>query len=173
MQENTSLTDLKKFAELWTEMDPALLAYREEAKALRASVSDPGESDSLQTHHDRLIAQRRAQTRLGAILADVRLIRSRVKKLVFDLQAIYDDKFAENVVNDRTGEYMSGKAQDAKYSAGALQEMINLRRAKRMLADVEEVFEYVKDKYYDLGNARSDTDSIIRILTLENSLSRS
>lgn len=166
------MTELARYSELWDDMDSSLKAWRDEARQLREIADDIDLSDSVQDLHEQLVNFRRAQNRTEAILADAGLVRSRVRKLTDDLLAAYEDKFAENVLNDRTGEYQSAKAQDARYKAGALTELRNLRRAKQMLADVEEVFEFVNIKHRGLDSARRDIDSRIRIISLESQLER-
>jgi hypothetical protein len=160
------------YSAMWEGIDPTLKEWREEARELRESVGELNGGDSLQTLHEHLIAARRAQTRLEALMADCALLRSRIRKLLLDLDAVYEDKFAENVLNDRTGEYQSAKAQDARYKAGALSELRNVRQVKNWLTDVEEVYEFIRTKYWGLDAVRDDLKSLVRIISLESQLER-
>jgi hypothetical protein len=163
---------LNKFAAFWEDMDETLKQWRNEAVELRESIPAPSVSDNIHSLHEQIVAARRAQDRLESIVGDLGLLRSRLRKLVAELQAEFDDKFAQNVINDRVGEYSSAKAQDARYSAGALVELRNLRKAKKMLLDVEDVYDYVNLRFRGTDSARRDIDSRIRIINLESQLER-
>lgn len=153
-------------------MDPTLKTWRTEAAELRASVEVSDVTASLDTLHAQLVASRRAQDRLEAILADAGLVRARLRKLVSELEGVYEDKWRDAMNATRIGEYASAKEKDATYATQALQELVNVRRAKRMLADAEEVYDYVQVKHRGMDSARRDIDSRIRMISLAAQLER-
>ena len=160
------------FKQLWADIDPALLNYREEAKALRASVEPPSESDSLDTIHARMVGSRRALDRMEAILAELGLIRSRLRQLVAELQESYDEAWRKAFDSTRVGEYMSAKEKDAQYALKSLDQLASLRKGEKWLNQAEEVYDYVNLKYRGLLSAHRDYETRIRIITLPGGFER-
>ncbi len=164
------MSNLSEFTELWSDMDSMLKGFLSEAKELRDSVPEPQVSDDPHTLHERLVASRAAQNRLEGILSDVGQVRSRLRKLVTQLNDEYEDKWRDTMSRTRTGEYMSGKAQDATYQLGAIEELRNLRRGKQMLADAEEVYDVVYLKHRGMDSARRDYETLLRTISIESRL---
>lgn len=164
------MLDLETFSTLWEDLKPELAKLKDEATELRESVGEPDINETPSDLHERLIRQRRAQDRLEAIVADLGSVLSRCQILVSDLENVYEDQWRDTMQKTRIGEYTSAKERDATFAAGSIQQLINLRKAKRFAADVEEVYTYVKFKYYGLDKARRDTEARIKLLSFESHL---
>lgn len=126
------------FSTLWDELVPTLKEYRREAEEVRTTISESYVSG---------VESRVALDRLETIVADLGLIRSRCRIVVSENEDAYEDAWRSTMHKTRIGEYTSAKERDATYTTGAVEQLIALRRAKRMLADVDEVYEYCLIKY--------------------------
>jgi hypothetical protein len=161
-----------EFPSLWAEINPRLGELAVEAKELRESPGVSDVSEDVADLHDRLVSARQAQDRLEAILSEVGRLRSRARIAVSERQDEYDDQWRTVMEKTRIGEYDSAKEKNARYDAGSIQQLVNLRRAKRAAADVDEVYEYINLKYRGLDAARREIDSRVRMLTVANQLER-
>ena len=148
------------------EINQRLIAWATEATELRGSVSEPNTAETVEDLHERLIATRKAQDRLEAIVADLGRLRSRSRIRVAELQDAYDDAWRNSFSISRVGEYDSAKAQDARHTLAAMNEMIELRKAKRLNADIEEVYDFVVLKHRGLNSSRQDLDLRIKMLSV-------
>jgi hypothetical protein len=151
-----------EFSSLWAELNPKLAELVAEVAALRASVTTPDSDSAISDLYEAMVAAGQAQERVEAILAEVGRARSRARIVVSERQDEYDDQWRNTMINTRIGEYDSAKEKNARYDAGSIQQLVNLRRAKRMLADVEEAFDYVNIKFRGLSTAARDIDSRMR-----------
>lgn len=159
---------LDKYRHLWDDMDQSLKDYKTEARQLREeSFGDPSYGDGVGALHQRLVSLQRSLHRMTTILGDVGFIRSRLRSLVSDLNDAYEDKWREAFNAAQTGEYMSAKEKDAMYTTRAVQELINLRRAKRMLNDTEAVYELINLYHRSMDSSRRDTDTRLRVISGE------
>jgi len=149
-----------------------LKPYRVEADELRAAPGEVDIDEHVSGLHERLIRSRRAQDRMETLLAELGLIKSRVKMAVVEAQNSYDDQWRNVMERTRIGEYTSAKERDSTYAAGSIEQLIKLRKAQRMLAEVEEVFDYVQLRFRGLDTARREIELRIRIISLESSLER-
>lgn len=142
---------------LWAEVSPALTNYREQAKRLRDSQEPPSIDETPGQIHGRIVNTRIALDELETILADVGLVRSRVEQAVAEAQEAYDDQWRATMERTQIGEYSSAQERNATYTTGAVDELIKLRRAKKLLAEVKEVYDFCQIKYRGLDAARIDT----------------
>lgn len=159
-QAGSSLYD--RFQQLWSELDPALKAYRTEATELRDAPGEVTHGESLQQLHDRLVNTRRSLDRLEGIIADVGLVKSKCKQMVDDLQETYDQAWIAVMQRTRIGEYTSAKERDATYTAGALEERVRLRRGQRILDDINSIHEFCLTKFRGLTASQRDTETRLR-----------
>lgn len=155
---------------LWGEASQSLKAYKAEVDELRAAPGDLGNAETPQALHERVTLSRRMQDRLEAIVADLGMVRSRCKLAVTEAQDAYDDKWRMAMLKSRTGEYASAQEKNATYAASAIDELVALRKAKRMLAEVEEVYDYALFKFKGLDGSRRDTESVLRMVSVETTL---
>lgn len=153
-----------EFPQLWAELNPRLGELAIEANELRQSPGVSEVSEDIVSLHERLVLARQAQDRLEAIFAEVGRLRSRARIVVSERQDMYDDRWRTVMESTRIGEYDSAKEKNARYDAGAIQQLIDLRRAKRVAADVDEVWEYINLKYRGLDTARREIDSRMKTL---------
>lgn len=163
---------LETISSLWDELAPTLKAYKAEVDVLRSTPGPVREDEQLDALYTRLVLTRRCQDRLEAIAADLGMVRSRCKIAVSEAQDAYDDRWREVMINSKVGEYSSAQERNATYTAGAVNELVHLRRAKRMLADVDEIYDYSMFKFRGLDSSRRDTESRIRMLNVESMLER-
>lgn len=152
-----------------TEEVPETLArLATEADTLRRAVVFDGDvGDSVTTLHERAIAMRRSQDRLEEITATLGRMRSQARRIVADAQDAYDDKVAEAIAGSQREEYSTAVERNASYDLVALAEKIKLRRAKRVLSQVDEVYEFVNMKNRGLIGARFDMDGRFRMMSFE------
>lgn len=153
---------VQEFGQLWADFNPRLAELTAEVAALRASVTVPEAEATVSELHDTLVAADQALDRVETILAEVGRARSRTRVAVAEAQDAYDDQWRTVMQQTRVGEYSSAQERNATYQAGSVEQLIILRRVKRMLADVEESFDYINLKHRGLVAAARELDSRMR-----------
>lgn len=153
----------------WSTINPKLAALAVEANELR-TIGLSNESETLSDLYERLLRARQSQDRLEAIVAELGRLRSRARIQVAQANDTYEDAWRAVMDKTKIGEYSSAKEREAMYTSGAVQELINLRKAKRLAADVDEVYEYCLLKYRGLDAARREIDSRVRLINVQGML---
>jgi hypothetical protein len=152
---------LAQVSELWADINPGLKQWKVELDGLR-DCGEFSDGEIAQHTYDRLVMMTRALSRMEKIVADIGLVRSRVKIAVDEAQNAYDDRWREVMQSTRIGEYTSAQERNATYTASSVQQLLALRRAQRMYADIQELYDYAMFRYRGLDNERRFTDSLLR-----------
>lgn len=162
------MTELSDAVEQLSQSLPNLLeAAVREADELRAAGGDSSVQESITDLHSRLVTLRRAQDRLEELAAQSGRIRSRARNTLQQAQDAYDDKVAGAIAGAKIEEYSTAKERNANYDLAALQERLVLRRAKRLLAIVEDAHEFIVLRHRGVDGARRDIDLRFRMMSFE------
>lgn len=153
---------VQEFAQLWADFNPRLAELTAEVAALRGSVSVPEVDATVSQLHDALVEAGQALDRIEMILAEVGRARSRARVAAAEAQDAYDDQWRTVMQRTRVGEYSSAQERNATYAAGSFDQLLVLRRVKRMLADVEEAFDYINLKHRGMVASTRELDSRMR-----------
>lgn len=139
-----------------------------EAHALRESVVfDSSAGDSITTLHERLVMLRKVQDRLEEITAGTGRLRAKCRAAMVQAQDAYDDKVSASIQGSKREEFSSAVERNSSYDLAAMDEKIVLRRAKRLLAQADEVFDYVNMRHRGVDSTRRDIDLRFRMMSFE------
>lgn len=159
-------------APLWADTSESLMLYVKKVNELRLSAGPSASDETISHLHERLVETRNALDEIESYLSDVGQVRARCRQAVYEAEQAYDDAWRATMERTKIGEYTSAKERDATYTTGAVDELVRYRKAKKILADVEEAYEAIQLRYRGLDNARRDIDSRTRMMGIEATLSR-
>jgi hypothetical protein len=167
----TSLTT--EFSTLWKDMNPKLAGLLVEADKLRSQYGPGSTQESITDLHMRLVNIRGNLDRLEEIVATVGRVRARARMALTETQDQFDDRQAEIINASHIEAFSTATERNAGYQTQMLDHRLTLRRAKRTLAEVEEVYEYVREMHRSLDANRRDIGTRFSMMSFELRMEKS